>query len=169
MAQPGMPQLDPSSFPSQLFWLTVSFVALYVLLARFVLPRIHDVLEYRKEHVGKDLEKAAQFKQEAEMAKQRYEKALAEARAQSQELLISTTQMLDREKQNQEAELEKILAKKLTEAEAAIAKSRSEVLDKLRPVSAELAAIIVEKLVHHKPNAEDIQSALSILDKQRQV
>ena len=71
-----MPQLDPTSFSSQLFWLTVSFVALYMLLARFLLPRVKSLLEMRAKTIESDIEQAERLKSEAERASEQYEKAL---------------------------------------------------------------------------------------------
>ncbi|MFN4098278.1 MAG: hypothetical protein ACK4GT_00740, partial [Pararhodobacter sp.] len=39
-ASGGMPQLDLSTFPNQIFWLAVTLVALYLILSRVALPRI---------------------------------------------------------------------------------------------------------------------------------
>ncbi|MDA0332531.1 MAG: hypothetical protein O3C30_05120, partial [Proteobacteria bacterium] len=44
----GLPQLDISTWPSQLFWLVVLFTAGYTLMAKFVTPRIGSVLEERR-------------------------------------------------------------------------------------------------------------------------
>ncbi len=63
-----MPQFDSSTFASQVFWLTVTFVALYFVLARSVLPKIARVLEARQGRIDDDLERATHLEQEAKEA-----------------------------------------------------------------------------------------------------
>ena len=60
-----MPQLDFSTFPSQIFWLAVIFVLLYLLMARVALPRVSAMIDARKARIEGDLERAAQMKTEA--------------------------------------------------------------------------------------------------------
>src|SRR6185437_1546384 len=72
--------LDPGTFVPQLVWLTLTFGLLYVLLKRFALPRVGEVIEERRERVQRDLEKAQNLKAETEQALANYEQTLAEAR-----------------------------------------------------------------------------------------
>src|SRR5690348_11109469 len=89
-----MPQLDPSTFPPQLFWLAVWFVILYVLMARVGLPRIAVAIEGRRRHREGDLARAAQLKADAEAANAAFERTMAEARAEAQAILKATTDRL---------------------------------------------------------------------------
>src|SRR3954466_11887746 len=86
-----MPQLDAHTFPTQLFWLVVSFLVLYWLMAKIALPRVEKIIEERRRRLDEDLEKAAQMKSEAEAVIAAYEKALAEARQQAQATVKQTT------------------------------------------------------------------------------
>ena len=76
-----MPQLDPTTWIAQLFWLIVTFVALYFVLSRSILPRIANVMEARQSKIDDDLDRAAASKQEADGVLAEYEKALAEGSA----------------------------------------------------------------------------------------
>src|SRR5688572_14772604 len=71
------PPFDATTFASQLFWFAVTFVALYVVLSRFVLPRIGGVLEKRAGTIQGDLDQAAQKSAEAEHARANMERAVA--------------------------------------------------------------------------------------------
>src|SRR5262245_35636486 len=73
--------LDATTFVPQLVWLALSFGLLYVLLKRFALPRVGEVIEERRERIQRDLEKAEKLKTETEQALATYEDALANARA----------------------------------------------------------------------------------------
>ena len=75
-----MPQFDVSSFPTQLIWLVISFVLLYVLMSRVALPRIGQVLEERQEKIDDNLDTAEQLRAETEADSETYEAALVQAR-----------------------------------------------------------------------------------------
>src|SRR3979490_3282644 len=89
-----MPQLDVSTFPSQIFWLAVFFVVLYLLMARLALPKIEKIIEERRNRVDSDLDKAGQMKTEAEAVIAAYEKALLDARHQAQLTMKETSDRL---------------------------------------------------------------------------
>jgi F-type H+-transporting ATPase subunit b len=82
-AAPGMPQLDFSSFPNQIFWLVVTLVVIYLILSRVALPRIAAVLAERQGTITNDIAAAEELKQRAAEAEAAYEKALADARAEA--------------------------------------------------------------------------------------
>src|SRR3954471_23901059 len=86
-----MPQFEPSSFPSQIFWLVVTFIALYLVVSRLAVPRIAEVLEQRRRLVQDDIDRAAALKAETDQALAAYEQAMAEARAQAQEQIRIVT------------------------------------------------------------------------------
>ncbi len=82
-SKPGMPQLDFSTYPNQIFWLVVSIVVLYFIVSKVALPRIGSVIEDRHNAIANDIEQASEFKRKAEEAEAAYNAALTEARAQA--------------------------------------------------------------------------------------
>ena len=75
------PPFDSTFFASQLLWLVITFVVLYLLMSRLVLPRIGGILEDRRDRIARDLDQADRLKQQADDAIASYERALAEAKA----------------------------------------------------------------------------------------
>ncbi|MGA8412850.1 MAG: F0F1 ATP synthase subunit B', partial [Xanthobacteraceae bacterium] len=71
------PPFNRETFASQLFWLAITFALLYLLMARFALPRVGSIIEARRSKIDSDLAAAAQLKTNAEAAMAAYEKALA--------------------------------------------------------------------------------------------
>lgn len=141
-----MPQLDPTYFVSQLFWLVVSLTVLYVALARFILPNIQGILERREAARAEDLRLAQRAKDEAEGAKGAYEKALAEARTSAQ-LLFAEAEL--KHKQQSEAalaELNASMSRKMAEAEKRIASGKDQLMAQLAVSATELAASAAQKL-----------------------
>jgi F-type H+-transporting ATPase subunit b len=100
------PPFESKSYPSQLIWLGLSFVVLYVLLAKVVLPRVASILQARKQRVERDLADAASAKSDSEAAIAAYEKSLADARASAQALAAKTHQELAAQSEARRKELE---------------------------------------------------------------
>ena len=80
-ASGGLPQLDFTTFPSQIFWLVVTCVVLFQLMNKVALPRISTVLEERADAIADDLDRAEEFKRKAAEAEEAYNQALVEARS----------------------------------------------------------------------------------------
>src|SRR5512134_3078801 len=79
-AKPGLPQLDTSTFAGQIFWLVITFAALYLVMSRLAVPKIGGVIADRTNKIKGDLDTAAEAKRASEAAIANYEKALADAR-----------------------------------------------------------------------------------------
>ena len=83
----GMPQLDFSTFPNQIFWLVVTLIVIYFLMSRIALPRIASVLAERHGAIQSDLDKAEEMKAKAVEAEAAYNQALVDARAEAQAII----------------------------------------------------------------------------------
>jgi F-type H+-transporting ATPase subunit b len=141
-----MPQFDPSSFPSQFFWLAITIVALYFVMTRMAIPRLASVLEQREKMIDDDLEQAEKLKAETEAAIAAYEAALAEARAKAHDEIKAVTEAAAKEAEAKNAEVSERVAKQIKDGEDRIAKSRDEALSHVREVAATAATDVVAKL-----------------------
>jgi len=142
----GMPQFDLSRFPSQIFWLGVTFLVLYLVMSRIALPRIGEVLEARANRIGGDLDRASALKAEADQIKAAYEKALGESRAKAQEVGRSTEAALARDSAARQAELGNELAGRIRDAEGRIAAAKASAMGNLAGVAAEVATLAVQRV-----------------------
>ncbi len=156
-----MPQFDPSSFPSQIFWLVVSFIALYLVVSRLAVPRVAEVLEQRHRLVQDDIDRAASFKAETDQAIAAYEQAMADARAQAQEQIRIVTNEAKAIAEKRTAEVTKAVNDQTAQAEARIAKARQDALDGLMQVAADNAKAVVAKLANLTPDDAAVQSAVA--------
>src|SRR5579885_570402 len=134
-----MPQLDVATFPPQLIWLAITFVALYLLMNLWGLPRIRGALEARRTRIEGDIAKAAQMKSEAEAVIAAYERALAEARAQAQATVRDTVERPTAAAAERQHQLAQTLAAETAAAERRIAAAKAEALAHLREVAVEVA------------------------------
>src|SRR3954452_1954782 len=108
-----MPQLDVETFPSQLFWLAVTFVVLYILMSWIGLPRLSGAIEARRRRRDEDLARAAQLKSEAEGANAAFQRSMAQPRAQAQRVLKETSNRLAAEAAERQRPLAAALAEQV--------------------------------------------------------
>jgi F-type H+-transporting ATPase subunit b len=141
-----MPQLDVSTFPPQLVWLAITFIVLYILMAKVGLPRIDRAIGLRRERIEGDLEKAQQMKSEAEAVIAAYEKAVAEARAQAQLTLKETTERLNAESAERQRKVAERLGAETAVAERRIAEAKTAALGNIREVALDVARAAAAKL-----------------------
>jgi F-type H+-transporting ATPase subunit b len=142
-----MPQLDLSTFPSQIFWLAVFFVVLYLLMAKLAIPRIERVIDERRNRVDGDLDKAGQMKSEAEAVIAAYEKALADARHQAQLTMKETSDHLAALAAERQRQAGAVIAERTGAAEKRIAAAKAAALADLRGVAIDVASSAAAKLV----------------------
>jgi len=142
----AFPPFDRETFPSQLFWLAICFVLLYLITARLVQPRVSGILDGRKKQVAGDLAEASRFKSESEHAMAAYEKALADARTRAQTIASETRDRLQAEGERNRKTLEDQLNARLTGAERQIAATKSAAMANVRGIATEAAAAIVTRL-----------------------
>lgn len=163
----GLPQLNTATYPTQIFWLIVTFSLLLVLMSKVALPRVAEVLEARQEKIGNDLDKAAALKAEAEGVIQAYEQASADARANAQKAMAESVAAADAEAAKRQAELAAILADRSREAEARIQAAKQAALANVRAVAAEVAQVATAKLVGVEPDAATAEAAVDDVLKER--
>jgi F-type H+-transporting ATPase subunit b len=156
-----MPQLDFSTYPPQLVWLAISFIALYFLMARVALPRIATVLEERRDRIARDLDEAERSREESEAAVAAYEAALAEARAEAHDIARANRDKLAAEIEAERAKVDAVAAEKAAEAERAIAEAKSAAVEGLGVVAGDLTEAIVKRLVGGRITKKKIADAVA--------
>jgi F-type H+-transporting ATPase subunit b len=154
------PPFQSEHFPSQLVWLTISFVLLYVLMSKLALPRIAGIFAERSRVIGDDLAAAEHLKEQSDTARSAYEKALADARARAQGIASSTREQQTREAEAANKRLEAQLNERLAAAEQSIAASRAAAMGHVRAIASDTAAAIVERLIGKTPDAQELDAAL---------
>jgi len=155
-----VPQLDVSTFASQIFWLILCFGTLYYLLSRKALPRVGEILEARQDRIAADLDEAQRLRVEAEAALAEYEAALAKAQAEAQALLGESQARLQAETARRQAELDARLAEQIASAEAQIAEAKRAALDELRTAAVGVAQAAAEQLAGLKVTKKTAEAAL---------
>ena len=157
----GFPPFQSQSFASQLVWLAIAFVLLYVLMAKLALPKVSRVIETRQKRIEGDVAEAGRLKQQSDEAVAAYEKALADARGRAQTIANET-----RERQAADAEAarkttEDALNAKLAAAEKTIAATKQAAMSNVRAIAEDAAAAIVERLIGSAPDQKAVADAVA--------
>ena len=157
----AFPPFEKQHFPSQLFWLAVIFVLLYLLVSRIALPRIGSIFAERSKRISDDLAAANRFKEQSEAAGAAYQKALADARGRAQGIAGETREQQATAAEAANKRLEAELSDKLAAAEKSIAATRAAAMQNVGAIAAETASAIVERLIGTAPSAQDVAAAVS--------
>lgn len=163
----GLPQLDTSTYSSQLVWLAITFIALYLLMSRIALPRIGDVLEERQNKIDDHLAKAEELNAQAEAAREAYEASLADARNKAHGAIREVKEKAASEAAARQGALNEKLQAQIKDAEATITKARNEALSGIKDVATDVAGGVVEKLVGEAPSDANVSKAVEAALKSR--
>lgn len=155
-----MPQLDPSTFGSQLFWLAICFVTLYLVMALVVIPRITGTMGARADQLDGDLAEAEALRNKAEAALKAYEEALAEARTKALGLAQEMRAEVQAETDRQKAELDAKLAEQSAAADARLAAARDAAMAGLRDAAKDIVGDVMGAIGADKADDGDIAKAL---------
>lgn len=153
-----MPQLDPSVFSPQIIWLLISFVFLYVIMAKSALPKVGKVLEERQDRISDDLEHAERLKAESVDIEAEYEKSLAEAKLAATNSVREARDALQKDLDKAQAKADGIVAKKLAEAEGKIKAAKADAMNELEGIAVDAAKSIVNKLTGSDLSDSDAKS-----------
>ncbi len=163
----GMPQLDPSTFASQLFWLAVTFGLFLLIVWRVALPKIGRVLEDRRERIERDIARAGDIKSEAEQVLAAYDRLSAESRASAQSLIREEHQRAAAEAAADHDKLGARLNDEITAAESRIAAARKSALTDIAGVAGEIAQSAAERLIGVKIDKKSATAATRKAAKER--
>ncbi len=142
----GMPQLDFSTWPNQIFWLLVTLVVIYLVLSRVALPRIGAVLADRKSTITNDLAAAEELKQKAVSAEKAYNDALATARTEAGKIVAQAKAEIQKDLAAATAKADAQIAAKAAESEKSIAEIRDGAAVAVSEVAKDVAAALVSAL-----------------------
>ncbi|MFY0690394.1 MAG: F0F1 ATP synthase subunit B' [Paracoccaceae bacterium] len=157
----GMPQLDFSTFPNQIFWLVVTLVVIYFVLSRIALPRISAVLAERQGTITNDIAAAEDLKQKAVEAEEAYNKALIDARAEANEIVESARAEIRADLDKAIAVADAEIAAKSAESEKVIAEIRASAADSAAEVARDIAKEIVAAVAPGKIDARSVTAAVN--------
>jgi F-type H+-transporting ATPase subunit b len=164
-----MPQLDFSTFPSQIFWLLVIFAGLYIVMAYMALPRLAQIIEDREDRINNDLNKARELQKEAEFVEVEYRKIEAEAKAKAKAIIDDIKHQIEHDiKASQEKlikELEEDISKADARIRAAYAESMANIESVVRTLTAQTFSQITGEKIDKVILEEKLKEAINEVNK----
>ena len=164
-AEAGMPQLDPTYWASQGFWLILIFTILYISISKFYLPKIKDNLDNRENKIKEDLENANKFKEQSEAKLKEYEIILENAKKEVSKIHFESKNILDKEIQSKKDMIEKDIEKELVKAQKDITELKKNSISSIQKISVNIAANIIENISGEKLNESSIKAAVEDISK----
>tara|TARA_B100000767_G_C19661543_1_gene491207 strand:- start:398 stop:973 length:576 start_codon:yes stop_codon:yes gene_type:complete len=159
-AEAGMPQLDPTYWASQAFWLILIFTALYLALSNLFIPKIKDSIDSRENKMKDDLDEAQKLKNLAETRLKEYEQSIENANREVQKIIFESKNQLNAQIQNKKKEFEKEIESEIKNAEKEIEDLKIGSLKSISIISEEMASKVVEQISGEPMNQSSVKAAI---------
>ena len=166
-AEAGMPQLDPTYWASQAFWLILVFTILYISIAKFYLPKIKNNLDDRDNKIKEDLDAANKFKDLSELKLKEYEKILENSKKEVTKIYFDSKSKLDKDIQAKKDVMEKEIVIEITKAQEQIVELKKNSISDIQNISKDIASNIIENISGDKLNESSIKAAVEDISKKK--
>ena len=164
-AEAGMPQLDPTYWASQAFWLILVFTILYISIAKFYLPKIKDNLDNRENKIKEDLENANKFKEQSEAKAKEYDVILENAKKEVSKIHFESKSILDKDLQSKKDVMEKEIEKEILKAQKEILELKKNSISSIQSISGSIVSNIIENISGDKLNESSIKAVVEEISK----
>ena len=164
-AEAGMPQLDPTYWASQAFWLILVFTILYISIAKFYLPKIKNNLDDRENKIKEDLNAANKFKDLSELKFTEYEKILEDSKKEVLKIHLDSKNKLDKDIQEKKNIMQKEIENEINKAQEQIVELKKNSILDMQNISSDIASNIIENISGDKLNESSIQAVVEDISK----
>ena len=164
-AEAGMPQLDPTYWSSQAFWLVLIFAILYISISKFYLPKIKDNLDNRENKIKEDLENASKFKEQSEAKLKEYKIILENAKKEVVKIHFESKNILDKDINSKKIAIEKEIEKEISKATKEIIEFKKNSLSSIQKISENIASDIIENISGDKLNESSVKAVVEDISK----
>jgi F-type H+-transporting ATPase subunit b len=151
-----MPQLDPTWFASQFFWLIICFGVMLFLMSKIVIPRIAEVVDDRNKRVDDDLSRAEELKEQADAVFEKYSEQIASAKTNANLILEEAKEEMLAFSKEKGDEVEKRLAKMIVDGEEQITKVKQEAMLQIKDIVCETSALSASKIVGEEVDSSKV-------------
>jgi len=164
----GMPQLNPEFWVSQIFWLTIIFGSLYILLSKLILPKISNNLEARKSQIAENIEAAEKQRNESDQKLKDYEKVINNAKIEAKNIFHQTREKILRDINNKKKSLEKKIDEEVNKAEKEILDFKKKSPEKINKIAIETSADLIKQIIGADVNNSSISAIVEDISKKNE-
>ena len=166
-AEAGMPQLDPTYWASQGFWLILIFSILYLVISKFFIPRIKNNLEVRENKIKNDLDEAKNLKELAEKKEAEYMKLISEAKKEVTKNFIDAKKKLINDLNSKKESIENEINKELEKTQKDINELKKDSINSINIIAEGIASKIIQDISGDKLNESSIKAVVSDTSKRK--
>lgn len=160
----GLPQFNPSSWPSQIFWLTIIFGTFYVLSTTWIVPKLSNIVTTRADYIADNLKAAEDLSNKANHIKDEYEASLKSSQAKAVDT-IKSVQETAKQKLNQSvASFRERYEAEVAKTEADIERAKSDAMNDMNKIVATVASNAAEKIAGVPADASQAENVVRLLN-----
>ena len=159
-AEAGMPQLDPEYWPSQVFWLIIIFLTIYILISKIFIPKIKGSIDMREDKIRKDLEEAKTFREQAELKLNEYNSLMETAKIDVKKIISKSRQKLNEDMRIKREDAQKKIDAEILNAETEIKKFKMDSLNKVNLISQDIVSNLIKDIFGEDLNKSSIEASV---------
>jgi len=164
----GMPQLNPEFWISQIFWLTLTFGILYIVLSKLILPKISANLELRKSQIQENIEAAEKHREDSESKLKEYDDIVTKSKLQAKNIFKDVREKALKDINLKRENLDKQIDEEIKKAEQEINILKKSAPEKINKIAIETSSELVKKLIGAEVNNSSISAIVDDLSKRNE-
>ena len=161
----GMPQLNPEFWVSQIFWLILTFGILYIVLSKFILPKISGNLELRKSQIQENIEAAEKQREDSESKLKEYDEIILKSKIEAKNIFKDTRDKALKDINSKREILEKQIDEEIKKAEKEIIELKKTGPEKINKIAIETSSEVLKSLIGTDVNNSSISAIVHDLSK----
>ena len=159
-AEAGMPQLDPEYWISQVFWLIIIFLTIYILISKIFIPKIKGSIDMREDKIRKDLEEAKTFREQAELKLKEYNSLMETAKIDVKKIISKSRQKLNEDMRIKREDAQKKIDAEILNAETEIKKFKVDSFNKVNLISQDIVSNLIKDIFGEDLNKSSIEASV---------
>ena len=161
----GMPQLNPEFWISQIFWLTLTFGILYVVLSKLILPKISANLELRKSQIQENIEAAEKQREDSEAKLKEYDEVVLKSKLEAKNIFKDAREKALKDINSKKEILDEQINEEIKKAEQEIEFLRKSAPEKINRIAIDTSSDLIKKLIGTEINSSSISAIVDDLSK----
>ena len=161
----GMPQLNPEFWISQIFWLTLTFGILYIVLSKLILPKISGNLELRKSQIQENIEAAEKQRESSELKLKEYDEIVLKSKLEAKNIFKDAREKALKDINLKKENLDKQIDEEIKKAEQEINILKKTAPEKINKIAIETSSELIKKLIGADVNNSSISAIVEDLSK----